>query len=210
MEMISTNCKGETMKEMDIIFLLDKSGSMHGSEDDTIGGFNSFIEKERKKEYNTKVTTILFDHEYEVLYERKPINEVKELTRKEYEVRGSTALIDAVGKTIQKMDKEIGNSVLFVITTDGMENSSRKYTNENIKNLINNHNWEFIFIGADIDSYSQARKLGIDEIHTANYKKSKDGLKDMFYSVSEASNIMFEKKSLEDSNWKKDLKKYDD
>ena len=208
--MISTNCKGETMKEMDIIFLLDKSGSMHGSEDDTIGGFNSFIEKERKKEYNTKVTTILFDHEYEVLYERKPINEVKELTRKEYEVRGSTALIDAVGKIIQKMDKEIGNSVLFVITTDGMENSSRKYTNENIKNLINNHNWEFIFIGADIDSYSQARKLGIDEIHTANYKKSKDGLKDMFYSVSEASNIMFEKKSLEDSNWKKDLKKYDD
>ena len=198
------------MKEMDIIFLLDKSGSMHGSEDDTIGGFNSFIEKERKKEYNTKVTTIIFVHEYEVLYERKPISEVKELTRKEYEVRGSTALIDAIGKTIHKMDKEISGSVLFVITTDGMENSSKKYTNENIKNMISNHNWEFIFIGADIDSYSQARMLGIDETHTANYKKSKMGVNAMFCSVSDASTIMFEEKSIKNSNWKENLEKYDD
>ncbi len=198
------------MKEMDIIFLLDKSGSMHGSEDDTIGGFNSFIENERKKEYNTKVTTILFDHEYEVLYERKPISEVKELTRKEYEVRGSTALIDAIGKTIQKMDKEISGSVLFVITTAGMENSSKKYTNENIKNLISNHNWEFIFIGADIDSYSQARMIGIDESRTANFKKSKEGYENMRFSLSKASDALYCMDSLDGSDWKKDLEQYDD
>ena len=197
-------------REMDIIFLIDRSGSMHGCEEDTIGGFNSFIENERKKEYHTKVTTILFDHEYEVLYERKSINDISKLTRKEYEVRGSTALLDAIGKAIQDFDRKINNRVLFVITTDGMENSSRNYNNEEIKNLIENHNWEFIFIGADIDSYSQARNIGIKESHTANYRKTSEGIDALYCSVSMAREHMDQHASLEDSNWKENLDKYDD
>ena len=196
--------------EVDIIFLIDRSGSMHGCEEDTIGGFNSFIENERKKEYHTKVTTILFDHEYKVLYERKPINEVAELTRKEYEVRGSTALLDAIGKAIQSFDRKINNKVLFVITTDGLENSSSEYNNDEIKNLINNHNWEFIFIGADIDSYSQSRDIGIDMAHTANFKKDKEGFDKLYSSISNARECMEIGVDLSENNWKKDLKKYDD
>ena len=196
--------------KIDIIFLIDRSGSMHGSEDDTIGGFNSFIENERKKEYDTHVTTILFDHEYEVLYKRKPITKVNELTRKEYEVRGSTALLDAIGKAIHEFDRKISNKVLFVITTDGMENSSTKFNNEEIKNMIKNHNWEFIFIGADIDSYSQARDIGIKRSHTARYEKSDAGINNLYESVSRAREFVSEGVSLEKTNWKENLKQYDD
>ena len=101
--------------EMDIIFLLDKSGSMYGSEKDTIGGFNSIIKEQKSDEVQAKVTTILFDHEYEMLYKRKDLFDVDELTEKEYQVRGSTALLDAIGRTIITMQKEISGKVLFVI-----------------------------------------------------------------------------------------------
>ena len=194
---------------MDLIFIMDRSGSMSGSEADTIGGFNSFIQKEIKKELNTRVTTILFDHDYEVLYERKPIHEVPKLTDREYWVRGSTALLDAIGRTINTLDKKIDNKTLVVIMTDGYENSSREYTKEQIKNLISNHNWEFIYIGADIDSYAEARKFGFHESHIANYRKSKQGIKDVYASVSNARDLMVEEIKLEDVNWKKDLEKYD-
>lgn len=194
---------------MDLIFIMDRSGSMSGSEADTIGGFNSFIQQEIKKELNTRVTTILFDHDYEVLYERKPIHEVPELTDREYWVRGSTALLDAIGRTINTLDKKIDNKTLVVIMTDGYENSSREYTKEQIKNLISNHNWEFIYIGADIDSYAEARKFGFHESHIANYRKSKQGIKDVYASVSNARDLMVEEIKLEDVNWKKDLEKYD-
>ncbi|MBE6496610.1 MAG: VWA domain-containing protein [Methanobrevibacter thaueri] len=194
---------------MDLIFIMDRSGSMSGSEADTIGGFNSFIQQEIKKELNTRVTTILFDHDYEVLYERKPIHEVPKLTDREYWVRGSTALLDAIGRTINTLDKKIDNKTLVVIMTDGYENSSREYTKEQIKNLISNHNWEFIYIGADIDSYAEARKFGFHESHIANYRKSKQGIKDVYASVSNARDLMVEEIKLEDVNWKKDLEKYD-
>lgn len=182
---------------------------MHGSEDDTIGGFNSFIEKERKKEFNTNVTTILFDHEYEVLYKRKAINDVKELTREEYFVRGSTALLDAIGRTITSLDKEIDNKVLFVIMTDGMENSSIEFSKTQIKNMIENHTWEFIFIGANIDSYTEAGHIGIKRSHVANYRKSRDGFNRVFNSVEKATMDMRNNISLERSNWKRDLDEYD-
>lgn len=196
-------------EKMDLIFIMDRSGSMSGSEADTIGGFNSFIQQEIKKELNTRVTTILFDHDYEVLYERKPIHEVPKLTDREYWVRGSTALLDAIGRTINTLDKKIDNKTLVVIMTDGYENSSREYTKEQIKNLISNHNWEFIYIGADIDSYAEARKFGFHESHIANYRKSKQGIKDVYASVSNARDLMVEEIKLEDVNWKKDLEKYD-
>ena len=182
---------------------------MYGSEDDTIGGFNSFIEKEKAKEENTTVTTILFDHEYELLYKRKPIDDVDNLTRETYYVRGSTALLDAIGKTITTLDRQINNKVLFVIMTDGMENSSVEFSKSQIRNMIENHKWEFIFIGADIDSYSEASRIGIRGTHTANYKKSRRGLEDAYTSVERASYCLRNNVSLDDANWKEDLEKYD-
>ena len=142
-------------KQLDIVFLLDKSGSMAGSESDTIGGYNSFINKEKKSNTNSLVTTVLFDNNYHRLYDRVNINNVKKLTSKEYYVGGCTALYDAIGITINEMDKNNPDKVLFVITTDGLENASREYNKNNIKKLIESHkNYEFIFLGAGIDSYN--------------------------------------------------------
>jgi len=195
-------------KEQDIVFILDRSGSMSGIESDTIGGFNSFI-KNHKNNENTKVTTILFDDQYEVLYERKPITEVKKITPKEYYVRGCTALMDAIGKTINSLDKKIkNNKVLFVITTDGLENASREYDKNKIKKLIKKHpNWEFIYIGANIDSYSEASQIGIKSSNTANYQKSRRGVNTLFASVGKAFDCICEDRELA-SSWKQDLDNY--
>ena len=182
---------------------------MHGSEEDTMGGFNSFIEREREKELNTKVTTILFDDQYEMLYERKSINDVAPLTEKEYFVRGCTALLDAIGKTITALNHKIDNKVLFVIMTDGMENASVEYSKSQIKNMISNHDWEFIFIGADIDSYSEAGQIGIRKSRIANHSKSRRGVEDLYTSVEKASFCIRNDVSLDDAMWKEDLKKYD-
>ena len=196
------------MKETDIIFILDRSGSMSEIEIDTIGGFNSFI-KNHKKNKNTKVTTILFDDRYEILYERKTIEEVSKLTPKEYYVRGCTALMDAIGKTIDSLDKKIkDNKVLFVITTDGLENASREYSKEKVRKLIEKHsNWEFIYIGADIDSYSEASSIGIKSSNTANYSKSRRGVGTLFNSVGKAFDTVYCDQELS-STWKKDLDNY--
>ena len=182
---------------------------MYGSEKDTMGGFNSFIEKERDNEFNTNVTTVLFDHGYDVLYRRKPIDDVCPLTEKEYFVRGSTALLDAIGKTIISLDKEVDNKVLFVIMTDGMENASIEFSKSQIRNMINNHNWEFIFIGADIDSYAEAGHIGIKKSRVANYRKSKEGYDDFFTSVRDAAMCVRNNCDLDDANWKENLNKYD-
>ena len=203
------------MKEMpstenlDLIFVMDRSGSMSGSEEDTIGGFNSFIQREKDKNLNTRVTTVLFDDQYEVLYKRKAIEDVAELTREEYWVRGCTALLDAIGRTITSLDKEIDNNVLFVIMTDGLENASREFSKEKIRNLIASHNWEFIYIGADIDSYHEAGNIGIRKSRTANYKKTREGFQDVFLSASYAADSLRCNRSLDDSDWNKELKKYD-
>ena len=194
---------------VDLIFIMDRSGSMMGSEMDTIGGFNSFIQKEIKNEKNTKVTTVLFDHEYEMLYKRKPIHQVDKLTEKEYWVRGSTALLDAIGKTINTLDKEIDNKALVVIMTDGYENASCEYSKQQIANLINNHNWEFIYIGADIDSYSEARNFGFKKSRIANYQKTRQGYDDVFTSVDCAVESLRCDESLDEVNWKENLEKYD-
>lgn len=192
------------MESIDIIFVLDRSGSMHGSEKDTIGGFNSFIENQKQKEVKAKVTTVLFDHGYEVLYKRKDLYEVEELTENEYYVRGTTALLDAIGRTITSMDRQIDNQVLFVITTDGYENSSKEFTKEQIKNMISSHNWEFIYLGADIDSYSEASRIGIRGDRTANFKKTREGMNDMFEAVGEVSYTMYNKGAV-DETWKEKL-----
>ena len=191
-------------EKIDIIFLIDRSGSMYGSENDTIGGFNSFIAKQKQNETDARVTTILFDHGYEVLYKRKNLYDVEDLTRNEYFVRGSTALLDAIGRTITSMDREIDNKVLFVITTDGYENSSKEFTRQQIKNMINNHNWEFIYLGADIDSYAEASSIGIRSSRVANYKKTSEGINRMYDCLSDATLCYSKCENLDDS-WKEKL-----
>jgi hypothetical protein len=168
---------------MDLIFILDKSGSMYDLVEDTIGGYNSYIERERKKGEKILVTLVLFDTEYKMLYSRKPIEEVEELTRRQYSADGYTALLDAIGRTIVSFEKEIDNKVLCVITTDGLENASKEFSKNQVKNLIESLDWEFLFIGANIDSYSEALTLGIDDDHTANYEASSRGVSALFDSV---------------------------
>lgn len=196
-------------EDLDLVFVLDRSGSMRGSEQDTIGGFNSFIEKEREKGLNTRVTTVLFDDAYEMLYKRKSIDDVAELTGDEYWVRGCTALLDAIGKTINTLDKEIKNKVLFVIMTDGLENASCEFSKSQISSLIKEHDWEFIYIGADIDSYSEAGHIGIKKSHIANYKKTKEGFDEAFESVGNVSYCLRNDIDVDESNWKEKLSKYD-
>ena len=196
-------------QELDLIFVIDKSGSMWGSEEDTMGGFNAFIEKEKDKEFNTKVTTILFNDGYEVLYERKAIEDVDELTSREYFVGGSTALLDAIGRTITSLNHKIENKALFVVMTDGMENSSVEYSKKQIKNMISSHSWEFIFIGADIDSYNEAGSIGFKKSRIANYEKSKNGIDDAHCSVAYAADTMRNNMDLDYSDWDAKLRKYD-
>lgn len=195
--------KKEKNKEINIVFLLDRSGSMHGTEIDTIGGYNSYI-KSRIKD-NAYVTTILFDDKYEMINKNTPIKNIKELTEKEYYTRGSTALLDAIGKSISYMDELNKKKVIFIITTDGYENSSTKYTKEEIKKLISIHdNWEFIYIGANIDSYTEASSIGIKATNTANYEKSRQGITNLFGSISKLSKMYYEEDNIDES-WKEDL-----
>ena len=193
-------------EEMDIIFLLDRSGSMGGIETDTIGGYNSYINEQKKN--NAKVTTILFDDRYEMLTKREDIKNIKKLTNKEYYVRGCTALLDAIGNTINFMDKEKANKVMFVITTDGMENASKEFTRAKIKEMIQGHkDWEFIYIGADIDSYSEGQSIGIDSKNISNYRKDKKGVSMLYSAINNATeNYRADRRNNVD--WKQELEKY--
>jgi len=195
--------------EMDIIFIMDRSGSMTGFSEDTIGGFNSFIEKEKEKDINTYVTTILFDNDYEILYERKEINKVEKLTEKEYWPRGTTALLDAIGKTITSFERKIDGKALVVIMTDGYENASVEFSKKQIKEMIDKHDWEFIYLGAEIDSYSEASQFGFSKSRIANYDRSAKAVDEVFTSVVHARDMMVEDMSLDNASWKKELNKYD-
>ena len=182
----------------ELVFILDRSGSMSGLESDTIGGYNAMIEKQRGESGEAMITTVLFDDNYELLHDRINLKGIKPLTTKEYYVRGTTALLDAVGKTIQKMinvqkntvESEKAEKVLFVITTDGQENASLEYTYSKIKTLIENqkhqYDWEFIFLGANIDAVSEARKFGIDSSRAARFNNDSEGIHLNYEAVSEA------------------------
>lgn len=192
--------------EMDLFFILDRSGSMSGSERDTINGFNAFIEKQAVKKQNIRVTTILFDDEYQELYSRKPISEVKPLTEKEYYVRGCTALLDSIGKTVNSYKNEVG-SAMCIITSDGYENASREYDRDQIRRIIESCGWEFVFIGADIDSYAEASRIGIRKSRVANYNKTAEGHKEMYDACNLITDRFYRKRDLKDNNedWKEKL-----
>ena len=180
----------ENLTEM--VFVLDRSGSMSGLAADTIGGFNELIEKQKKIEGDAYVTTVLFDHEYEVLHDHVALGEVAPLTDREYFARGSTALLDAVGRTIDAVgarlaataEDERPEHVVFVITTDGRENSSREYTAKRVRGMIEHqqqkYSWQFVFLGANMDAVSEARNLGISAKYAADFTPSHSGVRKMY------------------------------
>lgn len=164
----------------EIVFILDKSGSMAGLESDTIGGFNAMIEKQRKLDGDTWVSTVLFDNESTVLHDRIKLDRVPKMTDRDYTVGGCTALLDAIGGAIHHIGnihkyarpEDIPAKTMFVITTDGMENASRRYDYEKVRKMIEaqkERGWEFLFLGANIDAAVEAKRFGIDESHAANY-----------------------------------------
>ena len=182
----------------EIVFILDRSGSMAGLENDTIGGFNAMIEKQKREPGEAYISTILFDNVSEVIHDRVDVQKVEPLTRKEYYVRGCTALLDAVGGAIHHIgnvhkyarEEDRPEKTLFVITTDGMENASRKYSYDRLKTMIQRqkerYGWEFIFLGANIDATREAARFGIDEDRAANYHADHKGTAVIYEAMSEA------------------------
>ena len=171
----------------ELVFILDRSGSMGGLESDTIGGFNGMLIKQKKEEGEANVTTVLFDDEIEVIHDRFPVDVVKPLTDEDYYVRGCTALLDAVGSTVKKvaniqkrLPKEMkAEKIIFVITTDGMENASQEYSYKMVKEMIEKQQkkgWQFIFMGANIDAAKEAENLGIRASHAATYRNVSIGV----------------------------------
>ena len=168
-------------------FILDRSGSMSGLGSDTIGGYNAMLEKQKKEPGEAVITTVLFDDKYELLHDRINIRGIEPITEKEYYVRGTTALLDAVGRTIGKIgnvqkhtaEDERAENVMFVITTDGMENASREYSYEKVRRMIehqkNKYGWEFIFLGANIDAVDTAERFGIGQDRAVNYNADSEG-----------------------------------
>ena len=193
---------------MDVVFLLDRSGSMERMVSDTIGGYNGYLKG--MKNQKARITTILFDNQYEMITKRENIQNVKELNHHTYYTRGTTALLDAIGKTINYMDKEKPNKVVFIITTDGLENASLEYNKGQIKELIEGHSkWEFIYLGADIDSYGEAQSIGIKRERTSNFSKTSQGMGTMFKKV-ESLCVEYDEAGMIQEDWKDGLEDYID
>ncbi len=200
----------------ELVFILDRSGSMSGLERDTIGGFNSMIEKQKKEDGICYVSTLLFDDKCEVLHDRVKLGDVPLMTEDDYFVRGSTALLDALGGAIKHIgnihkyarSEDVPGKTLFVITTDGMENASHKYTAEKVKQMIERqqkkYGWEFIFIGANIDAVTTAKSYGIAPERAVNYTADSRGTNALFSSVGKAVKAVRHGKTLSDE-WREDI-----
>ncbi len=202
----------------ELVFILDRSGSMAGLESDTIGGFNAMIEKQKKEEGECFVSTVLFDNESEVLHDRVKLSDIKPMTDKDYTVRGCTALIDAIGgavrhiKNIHKYARpeDVPVNTMFVITTDGMENASRRYSSDDVKKMIETQKkekgWEFLFIGANIDAVETASRFGISEDNAVNYHADTKGTAVLYESVACAVSDVRASRPLANS-WKQKINK---
>ena len=206
----------------ELVFILDKSGSMSGLEADTIGGFNSMLAKQKKVDGECFVTTVLFDNDYELIHDRIDIKAIAPITEKEYYVGGSTALIDAMGKTINKIDNVQKNTaeeyraekVMFVIITDGQENSSKEYTADKVRALVERqkekNGWEFVFLGANIDAVETAERYGISRNRAVDYLSDKKGTALNYRVMADAVTSFRKSGEVDDSCFeeiRKDVKK---
>lgn len=201
----------------ELVFILDRSGSMSGREKDTIGGFNSMLEKQRKEPGDAVVSTVLFDDKIEVIHDRVAITDVPDLTEREYFVRGCTALLDAVGGAIHHIGnvhkyarrEDVPEKTLFIITTDGLENASRRYTYDKVRRMIERqkerYGWEFLFLGANIDAAAEARRFGIDEAMAVNYHNDEKGTALNYQVISEAISCVRACGAPLSADWKKKI-----
>jgi len=201
----------------ELVFILDRSGSMSGLEADTIGGFNSMIEKQRKLDGKVYVSTVLFDNSSEVLHDRIDIEKIEPMNDHQYNVRGCTALLDAIGSAIHHIGnvhkyarpEDVPEHTMFIITTDGQENASRIYDSEKVKKMIRRqeerYGWEFLFVAANIDAVETARNIGIRRERAANYNHTGKGTRDLYEAMDCAVTSM---RNCEAPNeeWKKKLK----
>ena len=177
----------------ELVMILDRSGSMRGLEEDTIGGFNSMIEKQRKEPGEALISAVLFDDRSEVIYDRVDIRQVETMTDAQYYVRGCTALLDAVGSAIHhigNVHKYAREKMIFIITTDGKENASRAYSYDKVKRMIERqkekYNWEFLFVGANIDAAEEGARIGIHASRTANYVHDREGTRVQYSALADA------------------------
>lgn len=206
----------------ELVFILDRSGSMGGLERDTIGGFNGMIKRQKKEKSQVNVTTILFDDEVDIIHDRFPVEIIEPLTEREYFVRGCTALLDAVGTAIEKMENvqkhlpedHRAGKVIFVITTDGLENSSEHFNYEQIRRKIEAKKecgWEFLFLGANIDAGREAEKIGIARNRSVTYENDAEGIARNFEAVGKAlrraAGCTFDEELIEE-DWKDDIEEY--
>lgn len=201
----------------ELVFILDRSGSMHGLETDTIGGFNSMIENQKDNNGDVLVSTVLFNDKSIVVHDRKSIKDIAPMTRQDYAPCGSTALLDAIGCAIHHIGnihkyarkEDIPDKTLFVITTDGMENSSHLFNADKIKNMINRqkekYGWEFIFLGANIDAVGTAKNFGISEDRAVNYHSDPVGTRLNYEVISETISAF--RADRIDDNWKERIAK---
>ncbi|MBE7080827.1 MAG: VWA domain-containing protein [Clostridiales bacterium] len=198
----------------EVVFILDRSGSMSGYERDTIGGFNATIAKQKQEEGKAIVSTVLFDHEIEVVHDRVAIEDIPTMTDKEYQVRGTTALLDAIGGAIHHIGnihkyarkEDVPEHTIFIITTDGMENASRNYNSRKVKEMIqrqqDKYGWEFIFLAANIDAVETADRYGIRRERAVNYCQTPEGVKESYCMMSEAISRVRKAEKLDNGDWK--------
>ena len=206
---------------IELVFILDRSGSMSGLEGDTIGGFNSMIEKQKKEEGEAVVSTVLFDNESVVIHDRLPLDKVPRMTEEEYFTRGCTALLDAVGGAIHHIGnvhkyarpEDVPAHTVFLITTDGMENASNRYDLATVKAMIarqqERYGWEFIFLAANIDAAETAEGLGISRSRSANYDPDGEGVRVTYRAMCEAITSVRSGRSLDEEGWRRDLDRPD-
>ena len=200
----------------EVVFILDRSGSMHGLEADTIGGFNSMLKKQKRAPGEALISTILFDNTCQVLHDRIPVERVAPLTDRDYTVRGCTALLDAIGGAIHHIGnvhkyarpEDVPEHTLFVITTDGMENASSRYSAQRVRQMIERqkekYGWEFLFLGANIDAVETARQFGIGEDRAVNYHADSRGTR-LNYEVLSAAISAVRSSAPLDAGWKQKI-----